>query len=758
MKFTPSPLFPPARARALSVGVFFSPGSPSVFPADCLQRDLYEDAAYGIVESALGGFNGTVFAYGQTGTGKTWTMQGLPTDPVLRGIIPNSFQHVFDHVTLAGEGTTFSLRASYLEIYNENVRDLLQKVPKGQKPNYLDLREGESGVYVDGIQWFEVNSVKEIDDLMDKGFGNRTVAETKMNAESSRSHSIFTIIIESSEEGDDGKQHVKAGRLNLVDLAGSERQSKTGASGATLVEAAKINLSLTALGNVISALVDGKTKHIPYRDSKLTRLLQDSLGGNAKTVMVANLGPADYNYDETLSTLRYANRAKQIKNKPKINEDPKDAMLRELAEEMNLLKEQLGSGADGQPQQRVEVEERVEVIRRAVASSGVDPALVEQLKNQKDEEIAKALERAGADQDAIAMASAELQEASAEAQRIAEEKRSMAEKIDRMRRQVKKGGNLEDQNARQNAEIRRREALLKQQQLAEEKLQRELQQKEEAAEEHRTKFESMKEEADYKGKQLKKALAKYQEAKADAEDAFGEWEREKEELLENVRELTQQLNLRRTIVKHFIPPEEELHLKERAQWDEDGEQWLLSHRAFATTDGEQKKKTSAKKKIIRPSSAVGDGRPQSNFTKNGTRFRLENIIDIDLYMPERTTFDYDKSAEPDMRDALREALQEEEDEMISIVADENLPGMAPKIGVTAANSSSDDDAKYDAPSRRKSSSTRKESSKSRSGSGRKSGNRSSRNSSSKRKSRSSSSNTDDVPRARGLVSKQMGRY
>lgn len=162
-----------------------------------------------------------------------------------------------------------------------------------------------------------------------------------MNATSSRSHSIFTLFIEMSEKDENGEEKFKAGKLNLVDLAGSERQSKTEATGDRLKEAQKINLSLSALGNVISALVDGKSKHIPYRDSKLTRLLQDSLGGNTKTVMIAALSPADYNYDETLSTLRYASRAKQIQNKPKINEDPKDALLREYADEIKKLREVL---------------------------------------------------------------------------------------------------------------------------------------------------------------------------------------------------------------------------------------------------------------------------------------------------------------------------------------------------------------------------------------------------------------------------------
>jgi len=154
---------------------------------------------------------------------------------------------------------------------------------------------------------------------MEVGFKSRATRATNMNAESSRSHSIFSIYIESQEADESGNEKYKAGKLNLVDLAGSERASKTGATGDGMKEATKINLSLSALGNVISALVDGKTHHIPYRDSKLTRLLQDSLGGNTKTIMIAAVSPANYNYDETLSTLRYANRAKNIQNKPKIN-------------------------------------------------------------------------------------------------------------------------------------------------------------------------------------------------------------------------------------------------------------------------------------------------------------------------------------------------------------------------------------------------------------------------------------------------------
>eukprot|EP00614_Pseudopedinella_elastica_P001436 CAMPEP_0172586934 /NCGR_PEP_ID=MMETSP1068-20121228/6129_1 /TAXON_ID=35684 /ORGANISM="Pseudopedinella elastica, Strain CCMP716" /LENGTH=915 /DNA_ID=CAMNT_0013381825 /DNA_START=176 /DNA_END=2923 /DNA_ORIENTATION=- len=314
-----------------------------VYDMDTQQKHFYEESCYGLIESVMGGFNGTIFAYGQTGCGKTWTMQGLSDPLELRGVIPNSFDHIFQNIT-ADPGTQFLVRCSYLEIYNEEVRDLLGDDSKAK----LQLKEDPGkGVFVKDLTEEVVKDVVSINTVMDKGFNNRTVGATLMNAGSSRSHSIFTVVVEANETAEDGKEHLRAGKLNLVDLAGSERQSKTGASGDRLKEGAQINLSLSALGNVISALVDGKGKHIPYRDSKLTRLLSDSLGGNTKTLMVAAISPADYNYEETLSTLRYANRAKNIKNKPKINEDPKDAMLREYKDEINRLRALLEMQAKG---------------------------------------------------------------------------------------------------------------------------------------------------------------------------------------------------------------------------------------------------------------------------------------------------------------------------------------------------------------------------------------------------------------------------
>ncbi len=301
------------------------------------QRDLYEEVFYGLVESVLAGFNGTIFAYGQTGTGKTWTMEGKRDNKELKGVIPNSFDHIFSYISRSTD-QQYLVRAQYLEIYQEDIRDLLSK----DQNQRLELKESpDKGVYVKDLQSIIAKNIHEIEQVMTLGNKNRSVGATNMNEHSSRSHAILIVTVECCEMGADGESHIRVGKLNMVDLAGSERQSKTGAEGTRLKEATKINLSLSALGNVISALVDGKSSHIPYRDSKLTRLLQDSLGGNSKTVMVATIGPASYNIDETLTTLRYANRAKNIKNKPKINEDPKDALLRTFQEEINRLKQSL---------------------------------------------------------------------------------------------------------------------------------------------------------------------------------------------------------------------------------------------------------------------------------------------------------------------------------------------------------------------------------------------------------------------------------
>ena len=314
-----------------------------VYPMETTQREIYDQVAFPIVDSIFQGYNGTVFAYGQTGCGKTYTMMGVVDNPELKGIIPNAFSHIFGFIKTEGESKKFLVRCSFVEIYNEEVRDLL--VNNNKK---LDIREDKKkGTYVKDLTYVTLKDTEDIQRCLDKGNKNRHVGATSMNDQSSRSHSLFTVYLEIEENG-----KIRSGKLNLVDLAGSERVGKTNATGQTFDEGKKINLSLTALGSVIDALSFNK-KYVPYKDSKLTRLLQDSLGGNTKTVMFANISPASYNYDETVGTLRYASRAKLIKNAPKINEDPKDALLRKYEEEIKALKEQLSNTKSGEKVKKI---------------------------------------------------------------------------------------------------------------------------------------------------------------------------------------------------------------------------------------------------------------------------------------------------------------------------------------------------------------------------------------------------------------------
>ncbi|XP_017771637.1 PREDICTED: osmotic avoidance abnormal protein 3 isoform X2 [Nicrophorus vespilloides] len=315
----------------------------SVYNQDSNTEIIYNDICYPLIESVLEGYNSTIFVYGQTGCGKSYSMEGdKSSDPPEKGIISRAFEHIFEAISVATQ-TKYLALVSYLEIYNEQIRDLLQPHEKLGQENKLNLKEmPNEGLQIPGLTQEPVHNVHECERYFQYGTKNRMIGATLMNQNSSRSHSIFTISIEQISHIDD-KENIRKGKLNLVDLAGSERQAKTGATGDRLKEATKINLSLSALGNVISALVDGKAKHIPYRDSKLTRLLQDSLGGNTRTLMIACISPASRNYMETLSTLRYANRAKNISNKPRVNEDPKDTMLRQYQEEIEKLKKMLES-------------------------------------------------------------------------------------------------------------------------------------------------------------------------------------------------------------------------------------------------------------------------------------------------------------------------------------------------------------------------------------------------------------------------------
>ncbi|XP_066207219.1 kinesin-like protein KIF15 isoform X1 [Saccopteryx leptura] len=320
---------------------------------DTTQESVFSTVAKGIVESCMSGYNGTIFAYGQTGSGKTFTMMG-PSESDhfshnLRGVIPRSFEYLFSLIERekekAGAGKSFLCKCSFIEIYNEQIYDLLDSASAG-----LYLREHiKKGVFVVGAVEQAVTSAAGAYQVLSGGWRNRRVASTSMNRESSRSHAVFTITIESMEKSNE-TVNIRTSLLNLVDLAGSERQRDSHAEGMRLKEAGNINRSLSCLGQVITALVDvgnGKQRHVCYRDSKLTFLLRDSLGGNARTAIIANVHPGSRCFGETLSTLNFAQRAKLIKNKAVVNEDTQ-GNVSQLQAEVKRLKEQLAQLTSGQ--------------------------------------------------------------------------------------------------------------------------------------------------------------------------------------------------------------------------------------------------------------------------------------------------------------------------------------------------------------------------------------------------------------------------
>ncbi|CAF9908576.1 MAG: kinesin-like protein Klp8 [Heterodermia speciosa] len=312
------------------------------------QDDLFADLGSPLLDNAFKGYNNCIFAYGQTGSGKSYSMMGYGDES---GVIPRICQNMFERITelQKDQNLSYTVEVSYLEIYNERVRDLLNPSTKGN----LKVREHPStGPYVEDLAKLVVRSFPEIQHLMDEGNKARTVAATSMNETSSRSHAVFTLTVtQKRHDVETSMDTERVAKISLVDLAGSERATSTGATGARLKEGAEINRSLSTLGRVIAALADlstGKKKNmsmVPYRDSVLTWLLKDSLGGNSMTAMIAAISPADINFEETLSTLRYADSAKRIKNHAVVNEDPNARMIRELKEELAQLRSKLSSGA-----------------------------------------------------------------------------------------------------------------------------------------------------------------------------------------------------------------------------------------------------------------------------------------------------------------------------------------------------------------------------------------------------------------------------
>uniref|UniRef100_A0A8D2D5I1 Kinesin family member 13A n=1 Tax=Sciurus vulgaris TaxID=55149 RepID=A0A8D2D5I1_SCIVU len=391
---------PPSNTKQGESVIFFSPTQVFAFDYCFWSMDESNTSKYagqevvfkclgeGILEKAFQGYNACIFAYGQTGSGKSFSMMGHAEQ---LGLIPRLCCALFKRISLEqNESHTFKVEVSYMEIYNEKVRDLLD--PKGSRQS-LKVREHKVlGPYVDGLSQLAVTSFEDIESLMSEGNKSRTVAATNMNEESSRSHAVFNIVITQTlydlQSGNSGE---KVSKVSLVDLAGSERVSKTGAAGERLKEGSNINKSLTTLGLVISSLADqaagkGKNKFVPYRDSVLTWLLKDNLGGNSQTSMIATISPAADNYEETLSTLRYADRAKRIVNHAVVNEDPNAKVIRELREEVEKLREQLSQAeAMKAPELKEKLEESEKLIKELTVTW--------EEKLRKTEEIAQERQR-----------------------------------------------------------------------------------------------------------------------------------------------------------------------------------------------------------------------------------------------------------------------------------------------------------------------------------------------------------------------------
>ncbi|KAK6490105.1 kinesin-like protein KIF28P [Huso huso] len=364
------------------------PGEPNSRYAD--QRKVYQDLGQGILENSWQGYNATLLAYGQTGSGKSYSMIG---NTVNQGIIPAICEELFKEIRENRDSNRqHQVSFSMLEIYNEQVVDLLSK---SKAPGGLKVREDQQrGFYVEGLKSVPCESYGQIERLMEQGTRARTTASTNMNACSSRSHMVITIQL---KQICTKENLTKQSNINLVDLAGSERQRSSGSEGDRLKEGTAVNLSLTTLGNVISSLaevaVGKKSVHIPYRDSVLTKLLQSALGGNSRTVMIATLSPADICYEETLSTLRYAERTKKIQNQAVINESPSERLVKELkAENSKLLLKLSRLGQDGR-----RAEDETQGLRQLLSQNELQIQAIQALWQQHLEEARRDWEQQYAD-------------------------------------------------------------------------------------------------------------------------------------------------------------------------------------------------------------------------------------------------------------------------------------------------------------------------------------------------------------------------
>ncbi|CAF1475411.1 unnamed protein product [Adineta steineri] len=620
----------------------------AVYDWNSKQRDVYEQTARPLVDSVIEGFNGTIFAYGQTGTGKTFTMEGVRSQVELRGIIPSSFAHIFDSISHS-TSKQFLVRASYLEIYNESIRDLLSK----DQNKRLQLQEHpKEGVHVHDLSSFVTKNSQEIEHVMTIGNANRSTGATNMNEHSSRSHAIFMITVESSEMGADEKAHNRVGKLNLVDLAGSERQVKTGSTGERFKEATNINLSLSVLGNVISALVDGNS-HVPYRDSKLTRLLQNSLGGNSKTIMIATLGPADYNYDESLTTLRYANRAKNIKNQPRINEDPKDALLRKFQDEIARLKEQLeGKGKSGRKSRRRNNQDGTTNDENDDGNQNDEELYLKEQQDKLNDEKRTILHNKNINENERESMLQELEEQKQAIEREQEERREIQHKIQQMQSKLITGGkDIVTHTSEQEEILKQKRRLIAEAERRHREVQQRLEQGEEERQTINEKYTTIKEEVDDKRAKRDKLSKQLKKLEAKKLDITENHRIAREELEAEQREMQKQAKLYQLIIENFIPIDERERLFKRIQFDNKHNQWTLKELSKETDQ-----------MAARPKSVRNARHPiVSNSTPKIAEFKGENIMLLQIDGPSRTTRDYEGPiVSPMIQAAIENAMKDED--------------------------------------------------------------------------------------------------
>ena len=543
------------------------------------QEQVFQETAMPIVESVCQGYNGTIFAYGQTGTGKTYTMEGDFQTDINKGIIPRSFDLMFSLIK-GTYNTNFLISCSYLELYNEEVRDLLSK----NHQQKLDIREDpETGFYVEDLSTWVVKSPSDMVELMLRGRELKVIKGHNMNERSSRSHCIFTIVVENSTKDEKGGDHIKKGKLNLVDLAGSERTNKikeqNGAEGLQK-ETIHINLSLTALGKVIVALVSNKKQHVPYRDAKLTKLLMDSLGGNSKTVMIANIGPADFNYEETVTTLRYADRAKNIKNAPKINEDPKDAMIRKYQEELNRLKAALAAAGGGVEINLNDLNSLTNITsdsRKKIAE------LEEKFKNERGiilNNYEQEKEKIENSKKLVEIEKYKLLEELKAKQEEQEKRNVQKEKLDAKYKQLEEKFILGEENEKKAKEnekmIQKVKAELEEKEKKTLELQKKIKEDEEKAMTLQKKYQNQDQEIEKKTEAYGKLKNIYENLKNDIEDLKREFTISSNQFYEEKKQMEKILNLNEQIISSIIPRKYYNMIEDIMEYDEEKDEWFLN--------------------------------------------------------------------------------------------------------------------------------------------------------------------------------------